>query len=411
MRNRMRLLMSAVLVGAMSMGMVATASAEAETADKITLFQSKTEIQDALADCVEAFQEETGIEVEVWETAGDEYIQQLEQKLANNSGPTIFTQESGSGFERRKDYCADLSDVEVMGSIPESLLAPLTDGDKMAGIPYTVEGFGIVYNKNLCDASSLTSVEDLENLITEQNEAGVEGFELSSEDYFLIGHILSWPFSLMDDPDQFIDDLYAGETTMAEQPIFQEFADLMVFIRDNCQNPLEQNYDGEVGDLATDRAAMIHQGNWVSTMFADYEFDTAGLAPLPLGGNDKLAVSVPSYWAVNAMASEEEQAAAKVFLNWLYNSETGKHFLYDEFLFVPVVDGDTNDNLDPLAQTLQEYVAADKTVGWYMNDWPANSVNVYFAPVTEEFFTTDMDAAGFLAALDGAFAEAVANQG
>ncbi|MCR4690019.1 MAG: ABC transporter substrate-binding protein [Lachnospiraceae bacterium] len=383
----------------------------AETADKIIIFQSKAEIQDQLEDCAEAFTDETGIEVEIWGTTGDDYQQQLETKLANDQGPTIFTQQSGDILERLKDYCADLSDVECMKDIPEGLTADITKDGKTMGIPYTMEGFGIVYNKSLCDATTLKSTDDFINLIKEQKEAGNEGFELTQEDYFLIGHILNTPFALMDDPDAFIADLAEGKSKMADQDVFKEFANMMVDIRENCSNPLEQNYDGQIGDLATGKAAMIHQGNWCAGMFADYEFEDAGMAPLPLAGNDKLAVSVPYYWAINASADAAEQEAGKKFLTWLYTSETGKSYLYDQFGFVPVIKGDVNENLDVLSQDMQSYVEAGKTIGWNMAKWPANSINVYFAPLAQEFFTSDMSADDFLAGLDQAYADAIANQG
>ena len=50
---------------------------DAAAADKIIIFQSKVEIQDQLEDCAEAFTEETGIEVEIWGTTGDGFLQEL----------------------------------------------------------------------------------------------------------------------------------------------------------------------------------------------------------------------------------------------------------------------------------------------------------------------------------------------
>lgn len=382
-----------------------------EEADKIIIFQSKVEIQDALSECAEAFTEETGIEVEIWGTTGDGYLNQLKTKLANNQGPTIFNQAGGAEIEQIKGYCADLSDLEFLGDFADGMIdRSMVDGVPY-GVPYTVEGFGLVYNKDLIDATTLKSTDDFINAIKEQNAAGVEGFELSSEDFFLIGHILNTPFALQDDPDQFIADLEAGKVKMADNEIFKEFADMMVQIRDNCENPLEQNYDGEVGDLATGKAAMIHQGNWCASMFTDYEFENAGLAPLPLAGNDKLAVSVPTYWTINSTATPNEQAAAKHFLTWLYTSETGKDYLYNQFKFIPLIKGDTSESLDCLSADVQKYVEEGKTIGWPNAQWPASAVNVYFAPLAQKFFTEDMTAEQFLAELDQAYADAVANQG
>ena len=111
------------------------------------------------------------------------------------------------------------------------------------------------------------------------------------------------------------------------------------------------------------------------------------------------------------MASPEEQEAGKQFLEWLYTSETGKEYLYEQFGFIPLIIGDTSENLDVLSSDVQKYVAEGKTIGWPNRLWPASAVNVYFAPLAQEFFTTEMTAAEFLEELDNVYAEAVANQG
>lgn len=383
-----------------------------QPADKIQIFQSKVEIQDALQEACDTFYEETGIEVELIGTTGDDYLQQLKIKLANNQGPTIFSQAGDAELEDLQGYCLDVSDLEFLDSFMDGMTDHSTIDGKNYGVPYTVEGFGIVYNKDLIDATTLTSTEDFINAIKEQNANGVEGFELSQETYFLIGHILNTPFALQDDPDAFVDQVAAGEVKMADNEIFQEFADMLVQIRENCENPLNQTYDGEVGDLATGKAAMIHQGNWAGSILeGDYEFTNAGLAPLPLAGNDKIAVAVPNYWTINSMATAEEQEAAKQFLTWLYTSETGKDFLYNQFMFIPLIEGDESEQLDCLSADVQKYIEEGKIIGWPNKKWPASSVDLYFAPLAQEFFTSDMSAEEFLTQLDAAYAEAVANAG
>ncbi len=387
-------------------------SSGVQPADKIQIFQSKVEIQDALQEACDAFQEETGIEVELIGTTGDDYLQQLKIKLANNQGPTIFSQGGDTELEDLQGYCLDVSDLEFLDSFMDGMTDYATVDGKVYGVPYTVEGFGIVYNKDLIDATTLKSTDDFINAIKEQNANGVEGFELSQETYFLIGHILNTPFALQDDPDAFVDQVAAGEVKMADNEIFQEFADMLVQIRENCENPLNQTYDGEVGDLATGKAAMIHQGNWAGSILeGDYEFTNAGLAPLPLAGNDKIAVAVPNYWTINSMATAEEQEAAKQFLTWLYTSETGKDFLYNQFMFIPLIEGDESEQLDCLSADVQKYIEEGKIIGWPDKKWPASSVDLYFAPLAQEFFTSDMSAEEFLTQLDAAYAEAVANAG
>lgn len=382
-----------------------TTEPEKEMAKKIVVFQSKVEISDQLEALAEAYKEETGVEVEVWGTTGDDYPQQIKTKLSNNQGPTVFSLQPGAEVEQLKAYVADLSDLSFVGDIAEGM-APQVDG-KVVGVPYTVEGFGLVYNKSLIDSAKVNSYDAFVSMLKEMKAKNINGFSLSQEAYFLIGHILNTPFALQADPAGFLAKLNAGEVKMADTPEFQEFGKFMEAIRENTNNPLEVNYDKETGDFATGKSASIHQGNWSYGMFKDYDVDfEMGMMGLPLNGNDKIAVSVPTAWFVNSQASEAEINAGKAFLEWLYTSETGTKYLMEEFGFIPVVKGMESPQLDPLSQEVAKYAAEGKTISWPMTNWPAGIVDVYLVPVAEQFFTTDMSGAEFLAALDEAWVQA-----
>lgn len=402
--------MSLALATAIIAGMTASATVncyadEEDSVDKIIVFQSKVEIIDQLEELAETYEDETGVEVEVWGTTGDDYPQQLKTKLANGQGPTVYSLLPGAESETMKNYEADLSDLSFVDKIADGM-ADVID-DKTVGIPYTMEGFGMVYNKDLINADEVTDYDSFVKMLEDQKANGINGFGLSQESYFLIGHILNTPFALQENPTEFIEKLNAGEVKMADTPEFQEFAKFYAAIRDNSYNPLETNYDKECGDFATGKTAAIHQGNWCYSMFADYDADfDMGLAPLPICGNDKVAVSVPAAWYVNSQASEAEQKAGKDFIEWLYTSESGQDYLMNEFGFLPVVDGMENESLDPISQQVADYAAEGKTISWPMNDWPAGIVDVYLVPVAQEFFTSDMSCEDFLAALDDAWAQA-----
>jgi raffinose/stachyose/melibiose transport system substrate-binding protein len=381
------------------------AAEQPAAAKKIIVFQSKVEITDQLEACAEAYTAETGVEVEVWGTTGDDYLQQLKIKLGNNQGPTVFSLAPGSESEELKAYLADLSDLTFVGDIAANMANEI-DG-KVVGIPYTMEGFGLVYNKSLIDASKVTNYDTFVQMLKDQKAAGVNGFSLSQESYFLIGHILNTPFALQADPQNFINKLVAGEVTMQDTPEFVEFGKFMEAIRENTNNPLEVNYDTQTGDFATGKNASIHQGNWSYGMFTDYDVTfEMGMMPLPIMGNDKIAASVPTCWFVNSQAAADEIQAGKDFLNWLYTSETGKKYLMEEFGFIPVLSSMTSPKLDPLSQSVSEYAAAGKTISWPMSKWPAGIVDVYLVPIAQEFFTTDMTGTDFLTKLSDAFVQA-----
>ena len=356
----------------------------ANAGGKFTIFQSKTEIMDQLNQLAKDYKDETGVEIEVWETSGDNYYKDLKTGISTESGPVLFSLAPGSESVEMSDYLEDVSDLSFMSKISDNLKDSV-DG-KVVGVPYTIEGFGLVYDGNLVDTSKIGSTDALIDYLKEAKGKGINGLGLSQEDYFLIAHILNTPFAVQDDPDAYLQQVLKGEVRMKDNDAFKEFAKLMEAIRENCTNPVDVTYDNNCGDFATGKAAMIHQGNWAYGMFKDYDVDfDMGIAPVPINGNKKVAVSVPAAWYINVDASDEEKSMAKDFLEWLYTSDKGKDYLMNQFGFVPVVDGMTSDKLDPLSKSISE--ASKDSIPWVMSNWPAGIITTSLSPITQEFFT------------------------
>lgn len=356
----------------------------ANAGGKFTIFQSKTEIMDQLNQLAKDYKDETGVEIEVWETSGDNYYKDLKTGISTESGPVLFSLAPGSESVEMSDYLEDVSDLSFMSKISDNLKDSV-DG-KVVGVPYTIEGFGLVYDGNLVDTSKIGSTDALIDYLKEAKGKGINGLGLSQEDYFLIAHILNTPFAVQDDPDAYLQQVLKGEVRMKDNDAFKEFAKLMEAIRENCTNPVDVTYDNNCGDFATGKAAMIHQGNWAYGMFKDYDVDfDMGIAPVPINGNKKVAVSVPAAWYINVDASDEEKSMAKEFLEWLYTSDKGKDYLMNQFGFVPVVDGMTSDKLDPLSKSISE--ASKDSIPWVMSNWPAGIITTSLSPITQEFFT------------------------
>lgn len=370
---------------------------------KITIFQQKTEIYDSLKEMAAAYQEETGIEVEIWQISGDDYYQNLKTYLSSESGPTIFSLNSSAEIAEVSAYLEDIGSLSFIGNIDDDLIAKVEG--KSVGIPMTAEGFGLVYNKSMVSPEEINTTAALVSYIESSSGDGITGLGLSQEAYFLIGHILNTPFALQDNPADFCQSVYNGEVSLADITEFKDLADVFAAIRANQKNPLEVSYDDNCGDFATGKSAMIHQGNWCYSLFESYDMDfDIGVMALPLNGNQGIAVGVPSVWCVNTDASDDEKALAKDFLNWLYGSDTGSHYLMEEFGFIPVVSGMQSENLDPLSQQIAQAVSEGNIIPWTFNEeWPAGIITTYLVQVTQEFFTSDMSTTEFLEALNEAF--------
>jgi len=372
---------------------------------KISLFQSKVEIAEALEGLADKYKAETGNEVEVWGSAGDAYITQLQTKLAANEGPTIFSVQPGAEAEKFASYYYDMSNEEYAKNIAPNMALEI-DG-KVVGVPTGVEGFGLVYNKALVDPATIKDVPSLTAALEKFKADGINGFSLSQEAYFLIGHILNTPFALQADPDAFLEKLNKGEVKMADTAEFKEFAQVMDAIRTNATNPLEITYDIQMGDLATGKAAIVHQGNWSYSMLADYDQIDVGMMALPIGGNTKLSVDIPTGWVINNTASAEQIEAANAFFNWLYTSETGKNTIVNEFGFIPAVTTIEATGLDPLSQVVFEATKSGQTIPWVLNNFPQGIIVNDLAPATTQFFLdSSMTPEQYLKNLDMVWAKA-----
>lgn len=373
---------------------------------KITIFQQKTEIYDQLKEMAETYKEETGVEVEVWQISGDDYYQNLKTYMSSESGPSVFSLSSSTEIAEMSAYLEDLSDLTFLDKINDDLLAKRDDAT--VGIPMTAEGFGLAYNKDLVSVDEISTTDALVEEIKAAAGNGISGVGLSQEAYFLIGHILNTPFALQEDPKQFCQDVYSGKVNIADVAEFQELGKIFEAIKENQKNPMEISYDQNCGDFATGKTEMIHQGNWCYSMFDSYEvgFDM-GMAPLPIAGNDAIAVGVPSVWCVNTDATDAEKKLAKDFLNWLYTSETGTSYMMDKFGFIPIVEGMTSENLDPLSKSVSEAITSGNIIPWTFNEeWPAGIITTYLVQNAEEYFSSDMTTDEFLRALNESFVTA-----
>lgn len=371
---------------------------------KLVIFQSKTEIMDALNSCAEDFSAETGIEVEVWETSGDNYFTDLKTDLSTEAGPTLFSLAPGSESVEMADYLEDVSGLNFINKVSAGMVDEVNG--KKVGIPYTLEGFGLVYNGSLVDPATLTSTDALISYLAKAGADGVNGLGFSQEDYFLIMHVLNTPFAIQADPDAYLEKILSGEERMIDNDAFKEFATFMEAVRSSCTNPADITYDNNCGDFATGKTAMIHQGNWCYGMFADYDVDfDMGIAALPLCGNNKVAVSVPAAWYINVDAPEESKNSAKAFLEWLYTSKTGEEYLMSKFGFVPVVEGMTSPSLDPISQSVADAAAKGDTIPWNMAKWPAG-ISSSLAPIVMQFYVSDMSGEELINQLNDAFVAA-----
>lgn len=100
----------------------------------------------------EEYTAETGVPVKIVTAASGSYMQTLKAEMAKSNAPTLFQINGQEGYGIWQDYLADLSDYEVVEALNEDA-QPITAPDgTVRGVPFAMEGFGILYNEEIMDA-------------------------------------------------------------------------------------------------------------------------------------------------------------------------------------------------------------------------------------------------------------------
>ena len=117
---------------------------------KVYYLNYKLETNDAWQALAKKYTKQTGVEVKVQTAASETYPQTLKSELAKSNAPTLFQINGVVDYQTWKAYTTDMSDTEPYKQLKDQSMA-LKDGDKVAGVPYVVESYGLIYNKDLLE--------------------------------------------------------------------------------------------------------------------------------------------------------------------------------------------------------------------------------------------------------------------
>ena len=136
--------------------------------------------------------QETGVKLKVETAASGTYEQKLKSEVAKSDAPVLFQINGPKGYARWKDYCSDLKDTEIYKHLSDKNLAVTVDGG-VYGIPYVVEGYGIIYNNAIMSkyfalsnkATDVKSVDEINNFA--KLKAVVEDMQKNAKDLGIKG--------------------------------------------------------------------------------------------------------------------------------------------------------------------------------------------------------------------------------
>lgn len=405
-------ILSVLLLFALVLGLFAGCKRKEEggKASTIRFLNFKPEIATVYDAIAKAYKEEKGVTVIVETAASGNYESTLTAKMSTAEAPTIFQINGPKGYLSWKDYCADLKDTDLYKHLTEKKLA-ITSGDGVYGIPYVIEGYGIIYNKAVTDkyfalpdkATNYTSMDEIKSF--NALKALVEDMQSKKAKLGIAGVFSSTSLKSGED--------WRWQTHLANLPVHYEFRHNNVELTSDATKEIQFKYsenfrqlfdlyinnsvidkkqlgskivDESMAEFAQGKSAMVQNGNWAWSQISKISGNVVKeedikFLPMYMGieGEEKqgLAIGTENFLCINSKAGEAEQKAAADFLYWLYSSDTGKDYVTNELNFISPFDTfeDGENPTDPLALELLSWMKKDgvETIPWDFTVFPSQT--------------------------------------
>lgn len=356
------------------LSLTACAPKEAEQV-VITFKQNKPEIDEALQAYAAAYEEATGVKVNVVSCGGGSCTlgDMLKADYAAGQMPDIFPIDGPDSY---KQWEAIISDLSAEKWVKDTSVEYVVD-NKVVGFPVAVEGWGMAYNADLLakagiDPKTLNNYQayvdafaKLDGMKAELGIDSVVSMTAGPGMYWVTAHhnfnsLLSngVPYGDLSVANKFL----AGDIDETRLNEYANWVNLLFTYADKTVLTTG-NYDSQVGAFLNQKAVFLHQGNWVDGNLTDAKFD---MAFAPHGSTtavtDGIFVSAPAWYVVNK--DSKNYQAALDFLNNMVYTELGQKYMVESAGMIPAF---SNIKLQPkgkLSQSVQAWTAEGKVYSW-----------------------------------------------
>ena len=405
---KLKKVLSLVLCAAMITGMTAgcgsTKDDSSNDKGEVYYLSFKPELTKQWEDIAKKYEQKTGVKVKVVTAASGQYEQTLKSEIAKKDAPTLFQINGPVGYQNWKDYCVDLKDTDLYSWLRDKDMA-VKDGDGVYGIPYVVEGYGIIYNQAIMNkyfalsgakAASMDEINNYEKLSavvkdmqSRKAELGIDGVFASTS--FAPGEDWRWQTHLMNLPIYYeYKDADKADMKEIEFSYADNYRDIFdLYVQNSCTEPAllgSKSVENSMSELALGKVAMVQNGNWGWGQINETEGNVVKetdvkFLPIYTGvkGEEKqgLCIGTENFFSFNKEASKEDQKASIAFVEWLFNSDEGKDIVTNTLNFISPFStfADSENPTDPLAKEIIRYMSdSDKySVSWNFTSFPSQT--------------------------------------
>lgn len=381
----------------------------------IRFLNFKPEVASVYEEIAAKYKEETGNTLIVETAANNTYEQTLSAKMSTSEAPTVFQVNGPRGYANWRDYCLDLTDSEIYSHLIDKSAAVSTNG-RAYGIPYTIEGYGIIYNDEITEryfalenrATEFVSMDEVDSF--DELKALVEDMQANKDALGIKGVFASTSLKSGDD--------WRWTTHLANVPVAYEFEKNDIDLTGEGTGKINFDYsdnfrnifdlylnnstvdkkmlgskitDESMAEFALGECAMVQNGSWAWSQISGVAGNTVSaenirMMPIYMGiegeNEQGLCIGTENFLCINSTAKPEEQQAAKDFLFWLYSSDSGKDFVVNRLGFIAPFDTftDTERPDDPLSREVLRWMDMDniKNVPWSFTVFPSQTFKEEF---------------------------------
>ena len=385
-----------VLVMVLSLAACAPANNGGETAKgSVYWLNFKPESDEALQEIAKMYKEETGVEVKVVTAASGTYNETLTAQMDKEGAPTLFVVGNQAAVETWGEYCLDLKDTDIAKELNTDAYMLYDKDGKLCSIGYCYECYGIIVNKKLLVEAGFAAdyIKDFATLkeVAEKVHAnaatlGFDAFSSAGMDgsssWRFTGHLinLEYFYEAKEAPEKW--EACPSELTGKYMDNFKSLYDLIVTNSATDRATLANGGFDAAKEFADGKALFYVNGNWEWGGLSEKGMKAEDLSMIPyycgVEGEDKAGLNcgTENYWAVNAQASKEDQAATIAFMKWLVTDKEASEKAVATFGVMPYKSAAESTN--PFLAQANAYLGNGCYNMWWATNYQPN-VDAYRA--------------------------------
>jgi raffinose/stachyose/melibiose transport system substrate-binding protein len=364
-------------------------SAASEEPVTITYFNTSAEVNTMFEAMFARYHElHPNVTVELIPTAvGEGQQEKLQSLYASGNAPTMMNVDPANVIEYQDNLLElNMEEQSWLSLANAGVIDAGTFDGKIMGVPFSVQGYGLLYNKRVVneiyggsfDPATINTQDALKAFFEKIEAAGVPATMIHGANWSVGGHFLTLAYAAQgpatSDGTGYLDQLKAGTAKIADNTIFQGYMDTFDLLKQynyNSADPLVGDYNADVQAFAEGKCATFFMGDWAWTSMTALEnIDTDyGFIPVPWSndpaayGNSQVVMVLPKFNVIDkSQSSVEEQQAALALLQWMLTDPEGQQFFLDAGFCMPFSNVRTDVEYNTMTASIAEYAAAGKTI-------------------------------------------------